>query len=428
VMSPIRRRSVSSRPRRVVVTGLGTILPTGNSPAQLWEALLTGRSAVDRLTRIHDPQIEDVALAAEVREFSIDDYTRSKLRKFMDRSGSFAVAAAKSCLEDARIDLDSLDDRRLDLCIGSCCSALAWGEEQFRKVHDSTPNALHPHASIKAYPGNLVGLVTITLGLQGRGLVFSNLDSSGIDALVYGVDLIRSGRSRRVLVGASEAPLCLCTFLLMRGSQLLSRRMDHPVSASRPFDRDRDGMVLSEGSVMLLLEDAEEAERRGCRAYSEILGHATVAAGRSPAVASPARQATSPGVQAIRAALEQSGARPAQVDYVNSGASSLPRLDEQETLDLDEVFRERSTPVPVSSVKSLVGNPLAAAGPLQVAACALALSTGELPPNHHLEATTHEGAGVQFLDRPVAAAPDLALVTTASCFHETSTALVQARI
>ena len=405
--------------KRVVVSGLGLVLPTGIGKDPYWQALQSVRSCTGALSRFTDPAVKDVAIAAEINGFEIKDFTTSKLRKYMDRAGAYAVAATHMCIADAELDL-ARDGRRVDLCIGTCCGALAWGEEQYRKVLATSLGALHPHTSIKAYPGNLIGLVTIILGIRGRGLVFSNLDSSGIDALRYGCDLIRTGRSSLVLAGATEAPLTPCVYYVLQQAGLLSQRVGRPEAASRPFDTDRDGLVLGEGAVMLLLEERSHALHRGARVYAEIRGHA---------VAEPVNgngHAPSTAHRALDTALRDAGVAPERLGYVNAGACSLPDEDRREAEALQEIFGAACGEVPVSSTRSVVGYPLSLAAPLQAATCALAMAEEALPPNGNLE-RTDPGCYLRFLREPLRARPHYMLQSTFSCLQGRHAGFVYAR-
>ncbi len=365
---------------RVVVSGIGMVSPAGIGKSCFWDALVHGKSCASTLSRFNPAgNGSSSRVAAEVSGFEIGQFTTTKIRKFMDRSGAYAVAAALDCLRDAHFGPEHPEYDCLDLYMGSCCGAVEWAEKEFRKVGRSSVKELHPHASVLAYPGNVIGLVTIVLGIRGRGILLSNLDSSGVDALGCAYRRIRSGLSGRVLVGATEAPLTPVIWELFDRAGLLSHRNTAPLEASRPFDRERDGAVLGEGGVMLLLEDRDRAFARGAQPYAEVMACAATWDGYCNGRGCFPKHVDQ-GKRAIESALQEADAVPEMVDCICADAGSLPDQDYREAAILRETFGERSQRIPVSAIKSSVGHLLSAAGLLQSAACSLICREKYLPP------------------------------------------------
>lgn len=404
---------------RVVVSGIGIISAAGAGAEQCWRSIREGVSSVRPFTRL--PEAGPGAAAA-IESLDVRALTSSKLKKYMDRGAALAFAAASECLRDAR--LAEADRKPLDLVIGSCGCAIEWGEKQFRKVAEGSITDLHPHACVIAYPGNVVGIVTILLNLHGRGIVISDLDTSGVDALAYGYRMIRSGLSPRVLVGATEAPLTPVVLLALEGEGLLARCNRSAAEMSRPFDVERAGIVLGEGSVMLLLEDYEAARARGAKAYSEIKSVCSV----SHNGVTKGNTAGTPSVDAIAQVLDEAQIGPDALSHVNASACSLREFDRAEAIVIREALNGCSNRVPVSSIKGVTGELLSVSGLYQAATCALSLRDGTLPPSANLEAADPD-LDLNFIRGAAREAhPRYVLQTTGSLLQPKTAAVVQAAI
>lgn len=405
--------------RRVVVSGIGIVSAAGAGAEQCWRAIREGQSSVRPFRT--SPEVGPAAAAA-IEAFNVGDLTSSKLKKYMDRCAALAFGAAGQCLRDAR--LGDEDRRSLDVLVGSCGSAIEWGEKQLRRVEEGSISDLHPHASVIGYPGNVVGLLTILLDVHGRGILVSDLDASGLDALSYGYRLIRAGLSRRVLVGATEAPLTPLVLMALEEAGLLAHSNRAAAELSRPFDVQRDGIVLGEGAAMLLLEDYEAAAARGAKAYSEIKSvssvcHAGAADGDGPRM---------PGAEAIAQALDDAQISPAALAHVNASACSLREFDRAEAAAIREALDGYSTRVPVSSIKGVTGELLSASGLFQAATCALTLRDRVLPPSANLE-TADPDLDLDFVRGSARETrPGCVLQTTSSLFQPKMAAVVQGAV
>lgn len=367
--------------KRVAITGIAIISAAGSGKDKFWDAITAGKSCVRRLSRFSPYQIgtEPCVVAGEIPEFEIDRFTRSKIRKYMDRAGAYAVAAAVECLKDANFDRSHPGYESLEIYLGTCCGAQEWVEKEFSRVGNGKIESLHPHTSVLAHPGNVIGLITIILGTRGRGILLSNLDLAGTDALQCAVRRIRSNLSPRILVGAADAPLTPLLFDIFDEAGILSHHNEEPARASRPFDKNRDGLVLAEGAVMLLLEDYDEAVRRKAHIYAEILSCATTFDYRTNGKVSAADKVRH-GQQAISTALQRADIQPSMIDYIQADGSSLPEHDKVEAAALSQAFGKAIADIPVSSIKAVTGHALSASALLQSATCALVCDRNAFPP------------------------------------------------
>ena len=411
--------------RRVAITGVGVISAAGRGKEEFWDAIAKANSCVKKLSRF-SPQRNGTApceIAAEISQFAIHQFTQSKIKKYMDRAGAYAVAAAIDCLKDANFTSGDPGYESLELYLGSCCSAQEWVEKEFSRVGDVKIESLHPHTSVLAHPGNVIGLVTIVLGVRGRGILLSNLDLAGTDALECAVRRIQSNLSRRVLVGAADAPITPLLFGVFEEAGLLSHCNDDPSRASRPFDRRRDGLVLGEGAVMLLVEDYEEALRRGAHIYAEILSCASTFDYRTNGN-TPFANKVAQGRQAILMALQKAGIEPEQIGYIHADGSSLPELDKVEAGILRQAVGSAIQDIPVSSTKGVTGHALSVSGLFQSAACALLYEKNIYPPLSNYEYPDPDCSLNFVLDPRPACSPDLVLQHTHSVLQHHNAAVI----
>ena len=368
--------------RRVVVTGIGAITPIGITGRSLWEGVRAERSAVRSLTRF-DPSIFRSHNAAEVNDFVPADHLEAKRAKRLDRFGQFSVVAARQALEDANLDLASEDRDRIGTMMGSALGGVAYAEDQLGLFLAQGLRAVEPMLALTVFGGASSCNIAIELGVRGPNSTNAMSCASGTIAVGEAFRQIRDGYADVMISGGAEAPLsplCFGAFALIRA---MSTRNDDPASASRPFDRDRDGFVMGEGSAVLVLEERSRAIARGAPIYGELLGYG---------LTNDAHHMTAPlpdGSQAARSitlALADAGIAPNDVTYVNAHGSSTPLNDPTETLAIKQVFSESARTIPVSGTKAYYGHALGASGAFEAAICALALERKWLPPTLNLEA------------------------------------------
>jgi 3-oxoacyl-[acyl-carrier-protein] synthase II len=367
--------------RRVVVTGIGAITPIGITGTNLWDGVRAERSAVRSLTRF-DPSIFRSHNAAEVNDFVPSDHLDAKRAKRLDRFGQFSVVAARQALEDANLDLASEDRDRIGTMMGSALGGVAYAEDQLGLFLKQGLRAVEPMLALTVFGGASSCNIAIELGVRGPNSTNSMSCASGTIAVGEAFRQVRDGYADVMIAGGAEAPLsplCFGAFALIRA---MSTRNDDPGSASRPFDRDRDGFVMGEGSAVLILEARSRAIARGAPIYGEVLGYG---------LTNDAHHMTAPlpdGSQAARSitlALADAEIAPNDVTYVNAHGSSTPLNDPTETLAIKRAFGDHAYRMPVSSTKGYYGHALGASGAIEAAICALALRNRWVPPTVNLQ-------------------------------------------
>lgn len=368
-------------PRRVVVTGIGCLTPIGSGVEGLWEGLRRRESAVKRIDRF-DPSPFRSQIAAQVDDFVPTDYMDRNRARRMERYAQFSVASARMALDDAALDVASVDPERVGVQMGSALGGVAYGEGQFNSYLQGGVRAVDPLLALAVFNGSASCNVAIEFGFTGPNSTNGMSCASGAIAVGEGWKLIRDGEADVVVAGGVEAPLaplCYGAFAIIRA---MSTRNDDPARASRPFDAERDGFVMGEGAAVLVLEELEHAQRRGARIYAELRGYGT---------SNDAHHMTAPrpdGAQAARAmrtAMRLGGIRPEEVDYVNAHASSTPLNDTTETRVIRDVLGEHADRVAVSGTKGYHAHCLGATGAVEAAITALSIQRGWIPPTLNLE-------------------------------------------
>lgn len=368
--------------RRVVVTGLGVITPIGITHAALWQGVLSERSAVRHVTRF-DPSIFRSHNAAQVDDFVAADHLEAKRAKRLDRFGQFSVAAARLALEDAELVLEREDRDRVGSSMGSALGGVAYAEEQLGRFLQQGLRAVDATLALAVFGGASSCNIAIEFGACGPNSTNAMSCASGTMAIGDGFRAIRDDYADVMICGGAEAPLaplCFGSFALIRA---MSTRNDDPGSASRPFDRDRDGFVMGEGSAVLILEEWERAHARGAPMYAELLGYGTT--NDAWHMTAP-RPDGSQAARSMRLALQDAGVNAGEIEYVNAHGSSTPLNDVTETSAIKQVFGERAARLPVSSTKGYYGHALGASGAIEAAICALAMVREWLPPTINLDA------------------------------------------
>lgn len=366
--------------RRVVVTGLGLITPIGIGVDDLRAGLRAGRSGVDTITHFDtSPFVSH--MAAQVRGFDPVPYLDGKKLKRLDKFSQFAVAASKMAVSDARLDLRREDCNRIGVCLGTALGGVGFAEEQYPAFLAEGPRGVNPMLALSVFNGAGSCNIAIELGVTGPATANGDSCASSPIAIGRAVDLIRDGSADIMLAGGSEAPLsplCYGAFAIIRA---MSQHNDDPQTASRPFDKDRDGFVMAEGAAMLVLESWDHAQARGARIYGEILAHACT---------NDAFHMTQPradGAQAARCmslALSRAHLTPGEIGYVNAHGSSTPLNDSTETSSLKQVFGEHAATLPISGTKGFHGHALGATGAWEAAISLLCLQDDWLPPTLNL--------------------------------------------
>jgi 3-oxoacyl-[acyl-carrier-protein] synthase II len=366
--------------RRAVITGLGPVTAVGTGKEALWEALRAGRSGIGRLTAF-DPSGFSAQCAAEVRGFDASAILPGANLKRLDRYAQFAVSSAALAIADSGLPLAPGDEHpRIGVSFGTALGGIAGAEAEHVAFLRSGPRAVAPSLALQVFGGAAHSNIAIHWGLQGPGTTNSNSCASGTVAVGEALRFIRDGMADVVIAGGAEAPLSPLTFGAFAIIRSMSRR--DPPEACCPFDARRDGFVMGEGAAALVIEELGHARRRGARIYAEVLGFA---------MSNDAHHMTAPrpGGAVVRrtmqAALDDAGARPEDIDYINAHGSSTRLNDAEEAAAIKAVFGPHAPHLAVSGTKPFTGHPLGASGAIEAAICALAVDRGFIPPTLHLE-------------------------------------------
>jgi 3-oxoacyl-[acyl-carrier-protein] synthase II len=371
--------------RRVWITGLGMVTPIGIGRDGFWAGLHAGRSAVKRIDRFDPAQFRS-QVAAQIDDFEPTDHLSAKEARSTDRFSQFALAAGRLAMADAGLRVGPRKGVRADrvgVYVGSALGGIAYAEVQHERFMEKGIRQVAPNLALAVFGGAAPANLGIALGLNGPILSTANSCAAGAVALGEAFHLIRDGGADAALAGGVEVPLSPLAFGAFDIIRALSAgRNNDPTHAARPFDAERDGFVMGEGAALLVLEEAEAAERRGATPYAEIRGYAAT---------SDAFHMVQPrpdGLQAARAArlaLADGGMKAASLDYVNAHASSTPLGDMAEALALRKALGPSASRIPVSGTKAYYGHPLGASGAIEAAICSLAIARGWAPGTINLE-------------------------------------------
>jgi 3-oxoacyl-[acyl-carrier-protein] synthase II len=366
---------------RVMVTGMGVISPLGLDVESTWDGIVNGRSGVDMITSF-DTEGFDTHFAAEVKGFDPENYLERKEARRMDRFAQFAAVAAQQACQQAGLERGTVDPYRVGVIIGSGIGGISTLSQQHEILIERGPKRVSPFL-IPMMLGDMASAqVSMVTGSMGANYCLVSSCSSGADALGQAWAMIRRGQEDIVLAGGSEAPLVPVAVAGFNALRALSRFNENPAGASRPFDVNRDGFVMGEGSAVLVLESEESAKKRGATILGEIKGYAAT---------SDAHHLTEPmasGESAARAmgkALDEAGVTAADVDYVNAHGTSTPLNDRHETMAIKVALGEDAYRVPVSSTKSMTGHLLGSGGALEACFCLLAMENSIIPPTINLK-------------------------------------------
>ena len=372
--------------RRVVVTGLGQISPVGNNVADAWQNLLAGVSGIGRITRFDAGELS-AQIAGEVKDFQIGDYISAKEARRMDTFIHYGVAAALQAVADAGLDdYPALDKTRVGVNIGSGIGGLPSIEETGIVVHENGPRRINPFF----IPGSLINLiaghVTILKGYQGPSYGIVSACTTGAHCIGDAARMIQYGDADVMVAGGADSAVCVLGVAGFAAMKALSTRNDNPATASRPWDKDRDGFVMGEGAGVLVLEEYEHAKKRGAKIYAELAGFG---------MSSDAHHITAPNAEgpalAVARALKDAGLNPSDIDYVNAHGTSTPLGDANETTALKLAFGEHAKKLVVNSTKSMTGHLLGGAGGVEAVYSVLALHHQKSPPTINIFEQDVEG-------------------------------------
>ena len=362
---------------KVVVTGIGIISPIGTGIDLFWESLINGKSGITEITRFNTERYP-TKIAGEIQDFNPEKYMPEDLANDLCRYSQLGLAATSMAIQDASLDLVSLNKDKVGVSIGVGIETLLYYDEKAAVENNNYTIRTEPPVENR----NLSNVVSDFYGLSGQNLIASTACSSGNQAVGIAREMIRTGQADIVLTGGTEAPIFPLNLAAFCSLRVLSKRNEEPTRASRPFEKDRDGFVMGEGAGMLVLESEESALKRGAHIYGEVAGYGAT---------SDAFHMTKPSVDKVQifksmlSAIEDADFTTNDIDYINAHGTSTCANDKGETKAIKMVFGNDGYRIPVSSTKSMMGHLMGAAGAVELIISLLAIKNGAIPPTINLE-------------------------------------------
>lgn len=367
--------------RRVVATGVGLATPLGIGIENVWQRILNGESGIAPITRF-DTALHETKFAGEIKEFKPEDYISPKEIKRMDLFIQYALAASKVAMEDAGLDMGKEDAERAGVVVGTGLGGLPTIEKYHSVLLERGPGRITPFFIPMLIANEAPGHIAIQYGLKGPNLSIVTACATGSHSIGEASRIIQYGDADIMVAGGTEANLTPLTVGGFNAMKALSTRNDAPQKASRPFDKDRNGFVVAEGSGIVVLEELEHALKRGAKIYGEIAGYGYN--GDAYHITAPCPDGEG-FIRCIKMALKDAGISPDDVDYINAHGTSTELNDYTETLAIKEVFKEKAYKIPVSSTKSMTGHLLGAAGAIEAVFSLLSIRDNVCPPTINYE-------------------------------------------
>ncbi|MEW9053689.1 MAG: beta-ketoacyl-ACP synthase II [Neobacillus sp.] len=366
--------------RRVVVTGLGAVTPLGNDVETTWKAILAGKSGVGPLTRVNADEYP-AKVAAQINDFDPEAFIEKKEARKMDRFTQYAVAGALMAVKDAELTINDENAERIGVWIGSGIGGMETFEQQYEIFQKRGYRRVSPFFVPMLIPDMATGQVSITLGAKGFNSCTVTACATGTNSIGDAFKVIQRGDADAMITGGAEAPITKMSVAGFCANTALSSNPD-PATASRPFDKNRDGFVIGEGAGIIVLEELEHALARGAKIYAEIVGYG--ATGDAYHITAPA-PAGEGGARAMKMAIQDGSLTPEEIDYINAHGTSTEYNDKFETLAVKEVFGDHAYKLAMSSTKSMTGHLLGAAGGVEAIFTVLAMRDSILPPTINYE-------------------------------------------
>ena len=380
--------------KRVVITGLGAVTPIGIGTEIFWENLIAGKSGVGPITQF-DTTDFGVKIAGEVKDFDYTQYMDKKEGKRMDKVTQFAVAAAKMALDDSKLDLSKIDAVRAGVCVGSGIGGIHTFLEQSLKYGEKGPSKISPFFIPMEIPNMPAGQISIAFGFKGPNTAIVTACATGTNCIGDAMRTIQYGDADLMLAGGTEAAISPIAVAGFDNMKALSRNNDNPEKASCPFDKKRNGFVMGEGAGVVLLEELEHAKARGAHIYAEVIGFGMNADAYH--ITAPDPSGEMPAL-CMAQAVKDAGIATDVVDYINAHGTSTHRNDLNETIATKKIFGEHAAHMTMSSIKSMTGHLLGAAGGVEAIATALTIERGIIPPTINYEdVDTEEGLDLDYV-------------------------------
>lgn len=366
--------------RRVVVTGVGALTPLGNNAETFWQNAIQGKSGIGPLTRVNADDYP-AKVAAEITDFNPEDYIDKKDARKMDRFTHYAVAASLMAVKDAKLEITEENAPRVGVWVGSGIGGMETFENQFEILLNRGPRRVSPFFVPMMIPDMAAGQVSIILGAKGFNSCTVTACATGTNSIGDAFKVIQRGDADVMISGGAEAPITRMAIAGFCANTALSNNPD-PKTASRPFDKNRDGFVIGEGAGIVVLEDLEHALARGASIYAEIVGYGATGDAYHITAPSPGGEG---GARAMKMAIDDAGLQPHEIDYINAHGTSTAYNDKFETMAIKEVFGESAYDTVISSTKSMTGHLLGAAGGVEAILTVLAIKNSIVPPTINLQ-------------------------------------------
>ena len=366
--------------RRVVVTGLGTINPLGNNVEDTWENLVNGVSGIDSITSFDTSNLP-VTFAGEVKNFDANEYMGKQHARKLDRSGQLSIYATEEALKDARLDNQERLGPNVGIVFGTGIGGIGATEDAVRTFDERGPSRVNPLAITQLMPNSSTGQVAIKFGIEGPSVTITTACAASANAVGEAKNMIENGIVDIVVTGGTESgttPMTIAAFAQIRA---LSTQNDNPKEACKPFDKNRDGFVMGEGSTVLILESEESAKSRDAEIYAYIDGYGSTTDAYH--ITAPAEGGAG-AVKAMEKAIEDAGITPSDIDYINAHGTSTPANDKNETEAIKTVLGEEASEVVISSTKSMTGHLLGGGGAFESMASILSIKHSKVPPTINL--------------------------------------------
>jgi len=366
--------------RRVVITGLGVVTCLGNDVKIFWENLLAGKSGITRITRF-DPSNLSVQFAGEVKNFDPGQKFDSKLIKRTDPFAQYALYASVDAVNDAKLDFNNIDKKRVGVIIGSGMGGIETWEKQHEVFLTKGPARVSPLLIPMMIPDMAAGQVSIYYGLKGPNYCTTSACASGAHAIGESFRHISYGDAEMIIAGGAEAPISAYTISAFANMGAVSKRNDAPDKVSRPFDKDRNGFVLAEGCGIVILEELEHAQKRNAKIYCEISGYGLTGDGYHITAPAPEGEGA---YESMKRSIEEAGVVKEEVDYINAHGTSTDLNDLTETQAIKRLFGDYANKLCVNSTKSMIGHSLGAAGAIEFVVTCLSVYHGKVHPTINL--------------------------------------------
>jgi len=371
-----QEKDIQLTTNQVAITGIGVIAPNGVGKEEFWNSLIAGKTGIRRITSF-DPSPFPCTVAGEIPSFNPTQFMDAKKARRFDRFVQLALAATKMAVSDADIELEKMNSDEIGVSCGTATAGQGWVFQQYEIFKEKGYKKLNPFTAASTFPNASSSIISMEFGVHGPSVTFSSGCASGAEAIGYAMDSIRMGRANTMIVCASEALLYPPIFGSYCATRLLTKLNGDPVTTPRPFDKNRDGIVLSEGSAALILENLETAKMRRAKIYAELVGYGETCDAYHPIAQDPSGEQLH---KAMALAIKEARVTVQQIDYIKLHGTGDINADIVETKAIKSLFGDYAKKIPMSSIKSMIGHCQGACAPIEVAASALAIQNGIIPP------------------------------------------------